>query len=528
MPHVASASSLFRERRPPRERLRTLVHEMARARRDQLLFEYVAMGLLCATAAATVWVVLARFTPLDVAADAGVAGLLVLALVVAFASARWHRPDELEVVIDADIRLGLEQRLSTAWELDVRGVEPALVERLAARAVRAHRLPGSGERVFPLRPGRAGKLVPLVALVLLLVSVAEPYIDRAPAAPTLDPVLVQEGERLREHGLAMQTRARRDGLTRSAGESQKLQNLGSHMQDGLLSRDQALVRLRALTMSLREQTRLAAGETGAAGETPLQPGELQNIAEAGSHNAPQLHELLEKLMAGTLSTQDLEGLAELAMELAGPAISAEELQAALQQLDEGDQEAVRRLLERLSRIDTAAREIEELELADEEVQRVLESLGDEQDADRRRMLGGSRDPRDADEGDRLLVGLGVTGRGDDDTPRSAAYRSAHGYGGGTDAEKPDNTRARRAQQDADTVIRPRSQLREGELRSSEGRVLPRDGSVGVATIALDRQFSTQVEEVLSKEEIPLHQKELVRRYFDSLGAASESGAGGTQ
>ena len=69
-----------RDRRPPRLQLAAVVHDLLRARRDQLLLARVWDGLFWGTLAAAAWVLLARLVLLVQNPWPGVGCALVLAL----------------------------------------------------------------------------------------------------------------------------------------------------------------------------------------------------------------------------------------------------------------------------------------------------------------------------------------------------------------------------------------------------------------------------------------------------------------
>ena len=76
------------------------------------------------------------------------------------------------MAIQADLQLKLQQQLSTAWEFVSTAADPALGERLAVQAVRA-RLPQQPWFVFPLRVNLWGRLTPVAAVLLVLLSVVD-------------------------------------------------------------------------------------------------------------------------------------------------------------------------------------------------------------------------------------------------------------------------------------------------------------------------------------------------------------------
>jgi hypothetical protein len=78
------------------------------------------------------------------------------------------------------------------------------------------------------------------------------------------------------------------------------------------------------------------------------------------------------------------------------------------------------------------------------------------------------------------------------------------------------------------VLKPESQLREGEVFVSERRILPRPVQSSVENVEMSREFAPQVEEVLSKEQYPAHYKEFVRRYFLTLSQGAQQQPSGAR
>ena len=66
------------------------------------------------------------------------------------------------------------------------------------------------------------------------------------------------------------------------------------------------------------------------------------------------------------------------------------------------------------------------------------------------------------------------------------------------------------------ILRPKSQAGVGDVFSAEAKVLPRANQAATDTVELDARYAAQVEQVLSKEDYPLHHKEFIRRYFLGL------------
>lgn len=523
----------FRPRDPlsPRERLRKAVADLARARRLQVLVDYGFAGLLAGLSLAAVAVLAARVMllpwPTWQLAGAVVAGALAVALLAGW----WRRPATLDVAIRADLKLKLKQRLSTAWEFMTMHDGGELTERLAVQAVNAG-LPADPGAVFPLRVNRWGWLAPLAATALLLAAVIELDRARAPVPRAPDERVVSEGERLGAFGRAMQERAARERLPRSARQGAEIERLGARMESGALSHSQALGELRRRGASLDEERRQAQAEASGADGGPRGANQGSPATERGSPAGSGLNPeaMLDRMRRGGLDSADLRALTRYQKDL-GSGTAGQALEKALQRHRAGADDALREILENLARTERARKEDRELARAREQVLRARESLGDAQatargrgplaeidwdDDEREDRAAGSAESGSAD-------GHRISGSGRAD-PRSASQ----GDGVATDrAQSP----YRPEPGSRGPVLQPKGELREGEAHSSHARLPARAGRPNVENVEMASEFAPQVEEVLSREHYPAHYKEFIRRYFLTLsrGARGAPGEpGGTQ
>ena len=494
---------------PARERLSTAVGALTRARRLQVLVDHAFGGLLVGLGLATFAVLVARLLPLPYSpwqlTGASVITAVALALLVGWR----RRPDSLEVAIRADLASNLKQRLSTAWEvITVRG-DSELAERLSVQAVKAG-LPVQPGRLFPLRVNRWGQLSALAAIALLLVSVVDLQSMQVPVPREVDEQVVREGQRLGAFGRAMQERARRDELPRSARQAQRLERLGARMESGALNRGEALGQLRGMGESLDKERLQARAEANQTDIGPLR-GDSSRVAPDSDPRAT-----LERTQRGTPDTADPRALAEQLAELERSGVPRRDLEDALRRRLPGDNESLRQMLEKLAQIDRARKEDTELQNAREQVRLALENLGESAPgADARRDLGMNLDFDEEEErGARSQADAGADGR-----RRSETARGATGSGPpGDSSVAPERQHAplRPDSRDTGPVLKPESQARKGEVFVTEARVLPRPGRPSAENVAMSGEFASQVEEVLSKEEYPAHYKEFVRRYFLKL------------
>jgi len=515
MSQVTGAASFWTrngESGPTHERLRKSVAALTRARRLQLLVDHGFGGLLVGLMLATAAVLVARLMPSPYPPGQLAGATVIGALVVALLMGWWRRPDSLEVAIRADVLLKLKQRLSTAWEFAILHGDDQLIDRLAVQALKAG-VPADPGRVFPLRVNRWGWLAPLAATALLLVSVIDLNRMKTQAPQAVDERVVGEGQRLGEFGRAMQARAERDQLPRSARQAAHLERLGARMQSGALSRSQALGQLRKAEESLDEERTQALAEAKQTG------GDARRATRAeGAHVAPGLDPgaMLERMQRGALDSADTRALAQRADDLERAGIPRRELDNALERRRSGADDALREILEKLARHERALKEDRELSNAREQVRRAQDSLGDararanerfrtpdvdwDEDEDR----GGKGDSK-ADTDDGRMDGLTT----------SRAARAAS-QGDNSIATEREHSPLRPDSGPAGRVLAPHGQMREGESYTSHGQARPRTGKPGVGSVEMRAEFATQLESVLSKDQYPAHYKEFIRRYFLNL------------
>ena len=507
------------EPRPARERLHKVVAALTRARRLQLLVDYGCGGLLVGLVLATVAVLMARLMPSPYPPWQQAGTAVIIALVVALLMGWRRRPDALEVAIRADVMLKLKQRLSTAWEFVTLHGDTELADRLAVQAVRAG-VPADPWRVFPLRVNRWGWLAPLAATALLLAGVVDLNRMQAQVRQAVDERVVGEGRRLGEFGRAMQARAERDKLPRSARQAEQLERLGARMQGGALSRSQALGQLRRMDESLDEERIRALAEANLTGG-----GAQQRAARAeGSNIAPGVNPgaMLERMQRGALGSDDVRALAQRRDDLERLGIPRRELENALERHRSGDDEALREMLETLAQLDRALKEDKELSNAREQVRRAQDSLDDARarsSAERAQMPDVDWDD-DEERGAKGAAQAGTDGR-----PGGATVgKASRGGSQGDNSVATDRAHSPLSPDPgpAGRVLAPQGQVHEGESFTSHGQILPRTGRPNVESMEMKTEFATQVEEVLAKDQYPAHYKEFVRRYFLNLSQGMQA------
>ena len=496
-------------------RLGDFVRDLTRARRLQILVELAGGGLFFGLLAACIPILAIRLGELSLPEWPTASAALALSLAAAALLAWRRRPDTLQVSIQADLELGLQQRLSTAWEFALRDPGTLLSSRLAAQAL-ARKAPLT-HLVFPLRITAWGRLAPLAALLLALVALVDPGWRIENPIVSIDPLVAEEGVRLREHGRRMEEQARRESLPRSREAASALQRLGARMESGSSSRRQALSRLRELDATLEEERRTVLSDTLPAGAADLPPGTL---AGAPLFSDGRLGALLSSAQQGTLSPGDLEMLGTESTWMSALGIAPSELEEALARYASGEHEALRDLLERLSDLDGALREAALLWDAEQAVRLARENLGDAG-----ALLGflGDREQA-AGEGDGALALLNAQFpvRSDEDAGPFGALRGP-GRGEGAQVQSLPSISPRSTRTPDEVALEVKGRPGDGDVYRTEARVLPRAGHVSTPAAALAPEFHGEVEAVLAKQNYPLHQKELVRRYFLRLSQGTVAG-----
>ncbi|HEY5656857.1 MAG TPA: hypothetical protein VIY27_03620 [Myxococcota bacterium] len=494
--------------RPARERLSTAIAALTRARRLQVLVDHGFTGLLAGLGLATFAVLVARLAELPYSPWQLGSAAVIIAVAPALLVGWRRRPDALDVAIRADLALNLKQRLSTAWEvMTVRG-DSELAERLSVQAVKAG-LPNYPGRLFPLRVNRWGRLAPLAAIALLLVGGIDLNWMQASAPREVDEQVVREGQRLGAFGRAMQERARREKLPRSARQAGQVERLGARMESGALNRGEALGELRGMSESLDKERMQALAEANQTDIGPLR-GESSPAAPDSDPRATP-----ERLERGALDSAATRALAERLAGLARSDVPRRDLEDALRRQLPGDDESLRKMLEKLAQIDRARKEDKELQSAREQVRRALENLGDSAaGTDRGRDLGINLDFDEEDRGARSESNAGADGRRRGEVTRGPARSGS--LGDSSVATDQQHVPARPDSRETGAILKPEGQAREGEVFVTEARVRPKPGRPGVENVAMSSEFASQMEEVLSKDQYPAHYKEFVRRYFLQL------------
>ena len=501
---------IFAERIEPRmaeQRLAQFMREAGQQKHREILLDYACANVFWALILASAFVLYTRLN--TTGSSTTVLGVLLsVALLGAGIMARWRRPDDLHIAVLADIKLKLKQRLSTAWEFARAQPDSEISTRLAVQVVK-QRLPLRSEPVFPVRINTWGKLIPIAVALLVLVNVVDLGKINDHSIIEIDDSVVAEGKRLREFAERLGGLAELEGFPRSGATSEKARQLGTRMESGALSRHEALSRLRQLAAYVKDQRASALYDGAGLG---LDTSQLQAAALTRDLESLGVRSMLQSLLDGRLTSSEARGLRLDASTLAQLGIDPAALEQALESFEVGREADLRQILEKLAGVDTALQDAEALSETQAAVDRARENLGDPSADAERGAPGGKRGSAPGGSSD-LLGGF----RAESIRPGNDPSGMGPGTGYGPDrTEKKSDASGDSSSNPNEIILRPKSQAGVGDVFSAEAKVLPRANQAATDTVELDARYAAQVEQVLSKEDYPLHHKEFIRRYFLGL------------
>lgn len=510
-----------------RRRLERIARALARACYRQLFVGWAWQALFWLLLAMASAVLVHRLGWLGSNGAIALGLVLVVTLSGSAVRAFRRRPSVLQVVIEADVRLKLQQTLSTAWEVAGRRADKDLADRLAVHAMR-RRIPNRVQHIFPLRVNLWGRLTPGLVALLVLGAVVE--LDRADvvapfveAESSKDQAVSEEGARLLEFARGMRARSTRRELPRSRDRSNDLYHLAVEMQQGNLNRVAAVDGLASLAKAVRADRLQAMQDAmfldaGALGRAVVTTGpdsgtKLRDLA---------LDDLLERLGGKGLDGTSLRRLDALSRELERYGFVPRGLRAALERYRAGDAVPLKAFLEQMQHLERLLGDANELAGAQVRIRRARRNLGD-------------RDARDIDLASQSSSatspeGLGFEATIDDpltDDPGQGGNPVAANAAG----NDPGKTRIdprwleMRDLAEGKVAVRPKSEFEDVLVLGVQSRILPRVRPVTGPVVELDRRFARQMEAVLAKEDYPRHRKELIRRYFLALSRGAGSSPG---
>jgi hypothetical protein len=429
----------------------------------------------------------------------------------------------MEVLIRADRTLKLKERLSTAYEMAGQpGLHPfrPLVLEEAARASRSV----NPFRVIPTTTPRTLRWIPFLLLAIILVFV----VDIVGVLPTSlvggdaqpHPMLYERGQQIERLGKRLETEARLRGLERSLEAAKRMQNLGQRLQQEKINDREAMARVNSLSdyvRNLEEELRKMA---------VLEDVSIGNVREVMINQASvaaEVQRLLGMLGRGKLSPGEMRALQERLQSLSQQGHLNERLSEALNQLQEGDLDGARELLENFLTQEQFAQDLEQLRRAERALDRSTEhefDAGDDMDFEQPGREAGERDEYEM-AGDPLGGGSGMPDDFEDGDYFDAESRGSNnsvGSGRGTESDAP-GSRLAEPNTPASKIT---GQSGEGGVRRAFVRALPLKADASVPLEEVMASYQRHAEESLLREEIPYANRDIVRAYFFSIGLIEDA------
>lgn len=458
--------------------------------------------------------------PVATALAAALAAGLVAAVVVAV-----MRPvDPLTAGRLIDLRLRLDERVSTAVEIALAPVPPSTIgARVLADAtgrVDSHVL----RQAAPVRLPRETWWTPLLAAFLLIWAtwLHGLTIPGTPAHQTAE-VIRQEGSRLEQFARSLQSRARTQHVPQTRRAAPQLKDLGVRLQQERIDRAEALARVAELSRQL-EQTRREINErVDALHPAPSRDGSVPPELlrrQALQRQVRQLQELASRLRSdpSTPPRDALERLGAITQPGEGqqPAQVRRQLQQAREQLQAGNVagagESLTQALRELEGLESLLADEEGLKAAQQQLQRTRQSIAGgstqrDQDADpqpgseeRASPTAPGQNPVAREPG---AQGIPPQGPNEGTTPGAGEMR-----------EKLGDPSARMPAQR--TPQRVRGAQSDGPVTASEVVGAGRPGASRVQDAAVTPAVVARADHALERARTPGRYRLLVRRYFERL------------
>ena len=499
------------------EHLAATVGRLVRAERQQTLTHYGLAGLFWGFAAASVAVVAIRLALLPVSTAHATFSCIAIGLAIGLATGWLNRRSPMAVAILADIRLNLQQRLSSAWELYEKDRQSVIAAGIS-RQLHKNRTPVA-HHVFPLsaksgnaqyiHPGvRWGRLLPAVALLLLLLSTLNFEHVAGQRGSQVDSAVQREGKTLRSYSTSMALRAHEQNLAASAQMADSMRQLGRRMEGGTLARGPALERLNELRSDINN------------GRQRLLPrnGKASAVSESDYSRARSVIEnAASELANGATSPGELRDNTSLERALVTANLNPDAFRRALEDAHNGDPESLEKMLDELRNGERAARDAQELERAYERVQSIRENLGAQAEPESTAPSGQARGSHTDDD----FADEHAASSHDEYSESPGFVFQDHGRPGGR-ASAPDrnqNSAPKAVPESDQPTVQPKGTIGEGREIATQMRITPTQGEVTTAIQISDLQQQQQLEAILSKDTLPAHQKAYVRRYFLELSRA---------
>jgi len=416
----------------------------------------------------------------------------------------WTRKSFMDELIDIDVRLGLKERLSTAYECHQLGRKSIFVDILTEDA---GSLLGSikANQIFPWNFSPAHLLIPLFAAAMVILL----SVDFTSTAPIQDQVM---GERLSQIGVKMEEYSKRElqNMKKRGRKSRKdlfqqVENIAQKLQGQSMTKERLLKSLGALMKEAEaERTRLARRL-----EVELSLGDI-------SHTP-----MLKPLRKERVSLDELQQLREQLREL----FEGEVPTSISWDISSLDQNRRLELFLEKTMIDIRSALADEGESYPLEEKDVFVGKAFEKSNDMDTSPGGSLTALEAEEANGkgqipLVLGQAKAGseksdKRDPTADEGLSFAAGRGKAEGGKKSPYELKSSKRP------VLKDKGISGYGDWYNVYVRSLPTVGKAQLKEEDVIRHYRQELESVLQKEDIPLHYREYIRNYFLSIGLKKE-------
>jgi hypothetical protein len=410
----------------------------------------------------------------------------------------------LNELIELDARLELKDRVSTAYEYQQLGRRSVFVDMLMRQA--SHILGSIQEsQIFPRQFSPAHLLIPVFTVIMVVLILA----DFGPSAPQHD----RTGEKLKQIGMKIERYSKQKIQDTKKPDKklrkdlyEKMEKLAKELQTQSMSKKKLLKSLGELrkeaetesTMLARHlEAELSLGDTSS---TPmLRPLQKEKITQ---DDVNQVKKQLEELFDGKVPASVSQEMSNL-----DQALRLEEF-----------------LGEATDRVSSALQDEGDLLVAEKKKK---SSEGEESDETSQESLSGQAlvplqsgkegDTRERPPGE-MQAKSGLKAPEDKDSPGNEDGPSTAGRGKADGKKRPPSE----LEGSKGPTLKVKGSSSPGDRFNAYVRSLPTITKSKLKEEEVMRQYQTELESVLNKEDIPLHYREYIKNYFLSIGLRKEN------
>jgi hypothetical protein len=539
-----------------------LLQSMHQVRKRLLLQQLVRYSVNCLLAAFVACCILLIMTRLFPTLDAGLASYGVIVALSFFASAYLtyrSRPNVIQAALEADRRLGLQERFTSSLELE--SLQGPMVEALHEDAKR-HAEGLNVARAFPLKPPQNLRWL---ALPLILFGAGYLFLpefdlfgfkDRQVQAKALEEAKRVQADRIKDAAKPLREESEKVSSADLTALATEIERVSEQLRNGEITQKQMLAKLTNLGENLEQQREklqstsslpqlakemanldstkemsksIMNGELGKAAEKAR---EMQKkMAEGGMTEkekeklADELKKMSEALKNGTTGDNSAlsEALAKAAAALSkAPSDSGEQNDGKSgEQAAQLSMEDVASILEQLDKLNTAMKEMSKMQAEQLGKSEFCRSCG----TGLKECKTGNKDCKGCGAGYKCSGSCGsCSGNGQGwatgQSPWKPGQSTKFGSGMGGPGRGKGGSTGPLADSNANFVptVAP-GDMTKGKMLADMVQKTAPDGDAESTAQFVSGQIQQQVQEMeqaVTKEEIPLGSRELIRQYFGSI------------